>query len=661
MVMSNGQLLIGLDDFGQVYDFYFPYVGHENHLSQNTVNKFGVWVEGNFHWLDDPHWQRDIHHAAETMSAEITAYNEYLKLELRISDVVYNEENIYLRRVDVINRSERPRLVKLYFNQQFTIYESARGDTAIYDPHHDVVIHYKGRRVFLANAWHDNRGIHDHSIGQLGIEGKEGTFRDAEDGDLAENHIEHGIVDSVISVEMEIEPNRTETAYHWVAAAKSFSEAYRLNDLVLRKKPDYLIYTTQCYWRSWANKQNYTFHHLSKEVVDLFKSSLLTIRTHINDNGPIMASCDSDLLKHGKGMYTYNWHRDGALVAASLDKAGYSNVTRRFFEFCNRSLEPDGYFLHKYLADESLGSSWHPWVRDGKPSLPIQEDETALVIWALWEHYKYSKDLEFVEHIYNSLIKQATQFLVSYIDYDLYLPYASYDLWEEIYGVTTFTCSAVYAGLLSASKFAHILGKKDKASEYATVAENLRESIIRHLYDETEGYFYKYVTIHNGKIVDINRTVDSASAFGIHKFGVLPVDDPRLESAFKVTKERLTVPNEVGGLCRYENDYYFRITQEYTGNPWIITTLWIAQFEIAKAKTESDLKSVQDTLEWVKKYTVFANMISEQLNPYTGAPLSVNPLIWSHAEYVNTIMDYMEKLEELGIAPKQEILSDTPG
>ena len=32
----------------------------------------------------------------------------------------------------------------------------------------------------------------------------------------------------------------------------------------------------------------------------------------------------------------------------------------------------------------SPASSWHPWVLNGARVLPIQEDETALVVWALW-------------------------------------------------------------------------------------------------------------------------------------------------------------------------------------------------------------------------------------------------------------------------------------
>jgi GH15 family glucan-1,4-alpha-glucosidase len=31
--------------------------------------------------------------------------------------------------------------------------------------------------------------------------------------------------------------------------------------------------------------------------------------------------------------------------------------------------------------------------------------------------------------------------------------------------------------------------------------------------------------------------------------------------------------------------------------------------------------------------------MSEQINPTTGEPASVMPLIWSHAEFINTVLD----------------------
>ena len=36
--------------------------------------------------------------------------------------------------------------------------------------------------------------------------------------------------------------------------------------------------------------------------------------------------------------------------------------------------------MHKYRSDSSLGSSWHGWIVNGHPELPIQEDETALIL-----------------------------------------------------------------------------------------------------------------------------------------------------------------------------------------------------------------------------------------------------------------------------------------
>ena len=63
-------------------------------------------------------------------------------------------------------------------------------------------------------------------------------------------------------------------------------------------------------------------------------------------------------------------------------------VTRNFYALCAKIIEKGGYFLHKYTPSGSVASSWHPWLKDEKSQLPIQEDETALVIWALWNHYQ---------------------------------------------------------------------------------------------------------------------------------------------------------------------------------------------------------------------------------------------------------------------------------
>jgi len=51
--VGNGALLINFDRNYQLRDIYYPRVGQENHTS-GELNRFGVWVDGRFAWLDIP-------------------------------------------------------------------------------------------------------------------------------------------------------------------------------------------------------------------------------------------------------------------------------------------------------------------------------------------------------------------------------------------------------------------------------------------------------------------------------------------------------------------------------------------------------------------------------------------------------------------------------
>ena len=103
-------------------------------------------------------------------------------------------------------------------------------------------------------------------------------------------------------------------------------------------------------------------------------------------------------------------------------------------------------------------------------------------------------------------------------------------------------------------------------------------------------------------------------------------------------------------MPRYVNDNYYRTGPFAPSNPWFVTTLWRAQYYITKAQNEEDLKIVKDCFAWVCRYALPSGVLSEQLNPFTGDQLSAAPLTWSHAEFVNTVIDYLEKLESFGVS-----------
>jgi len=648
IMLGNGYILVGLDKFGQVKDFYFHYPGLENHVSENLTHKIGMFLDNRFTWIDEASWSVEVGSIKGTMASDMVARNSELGIELHFNDVVYNEKDIFIREIKIKNLFDRLRTIKLFFNQQFNISQTSRGETAYYDPRERVIIHYKGRRVFLVNATLDNMGFDEYSTGLMGIEGKTGTFKDAEDGKLSGNGIEHGKVDSVIGISFEVQPKKEKTMYYWVCVAKSIASVKKLDAYVRARLPQDILKTTKDYWSAWANVRNFSFYGLKDESVELFKQSLFNMRTHTAKNGAIIASGDSEMLQFGRDYYEYVWPRDGANTAIALASAGDYAASRRFFKYCEDIITDEGYFMHKYHPDKSLGASWHPWVENGRKQFPIQEDETALVVYALWEYYRYSRDLEFVETIYNSIIRKAGEFMLSYKDSKTSLPGESYDLWEREYGISTFTSSSVYGALIASANFAKLLGKQASVEKYFDAAETIKKSIFKYLYDKEAGVFYKLIDT-TAKRPEIERTVDISSIYGIYKFGVLKPEDTIVKKAVENTIERLSVKTDSGGIARFEGDTYHHMGGNYPGNPWIITSLWLAQYYIAIASSEASFEPAKDWINWVTKYANKAGVLPEQLNPYNGEHLSAAPLTWSHAEYVLTITQYLGKLEELGI------------
>ena len=83
------------------------------------------------------------------------------------------------------------------------------------------------------------------------------------------------------------------------------------------------------------------------------------------------------------------------------------------------------------------------------------------------------------------------------------------------------------------------------------------------------------------------------------------------------------------------------------GNPWIICTLWQAQYLIEKARTLDELNEAIPLLEWTVRHAAPSGVLAEQINPYTAEHMSVSPLTWSHATYIIVVMEYLKKLQAL--------------
>lgn len=647
LVVGNGKFLINLDQHGFIRDMYYPYVGQLNHVGGYRC-RVGCWVDGTFTWFSDPEWKITLSYIEDSLVTNVTAANEWLGLTIIMNDGIHQRDSIFLKRLRVINHRGGRRKIQLFFHQDLVINETEVGDTAVYYPANHTVFHYKKDRYFMFNGSSNLGGIYQFTTGIKRFHQAEGTWRDAEDGHLMGNPIAQGSVDSTISLRTEIPPHESQTLYYWCAAGASLEEVKKQDSYVKESGAGNLLDRISVYWQRWANKTRRNYGDLSPDIIKLFKHSLLIVRTQTDAQGAIIAANDTDIMMYNRDHYSYMWPRDGALVALAMSMADYHGMIVPFFHFCAKALTPEGYLQHKYNPDGTVGSSWHPYSHDGMEQLPIQEDETALVLFTLWQDYVRGGDIELPQSLYRTLIRRAAKFLYTYIEPDLKLPKPSYDLWEERYGIFTFTASAVYGGLNAAANFAELFGDDERSERYREAAQSLKNGMLKHLWNEQLGRFVRGLYRKDGKwIQDITP---ESSIFAIFEFGVLPADDERVVRTMNAIREKLTVSTSIGGIARYHHDYYFQRSDQIDkvpGNPWIICTLWLASFDIANASAIEDLEAPRNALTWVMQHSMESGMLPEQLDPFTGSPLSVAPLTWSHATFILTVTKYVQKYEEL--------------
>ena len=103
LILGNGNILVCIDRHDRVRDFYYPFVGYENHVAGHR-HKTGVWVDGNFSWLlESLGWEGKINYKKDSLVGETNATNPALALKLKIVEAVHHEKNIFLRKITIKN------------------------------------------------------------------------------------------------------------------------------------------------------------------------------------------------------------------------------------------------------------------------------------------------------------------------------------------------------------------------------------------------------------------------------------------------------------------------------------------------------------------------------------------------------------------------------
>ncbi|MBA2279398.1 glycoside hydrolase family 15 protein [Candidatus Saccharibacteria bacterium] len=635
VVLSNGQMFVGLNQHGLVHDFYYPYVGLDNlTTTRSECHKIGIWADGKFSWVNDGTWEINVDFETDALISLITMKNKDMSLELQLQDFVDPKTNAFCRHMKIANRSDSQREIRVFMHQVFQISQAGRADTALFVPDGNYLLDYKGRCSLLVYAeTSDGAPFDQYAVGNCGIEGKEGTFKDAEDGELSGNAVEHGGVDSVIRLSLRLGANQAKVIDYWIIAANSQLDAEKIHEELKKDSMVPRLRAAREWWNDWMAPAKDKFAVLDSHHRDLAKKSLLVVKAHIDRRGSILASGDSSIFNYGRDYYCYCWPRDGAFAIWPLIRLGFKEEARNFFEFCRDIIHKDGYLMHKYQPDRAIGSTWHPLLHKNRRELAIQEDETAIVIIMLGEYLKLTGDKDFVELLYSTLIRPAAMFMAGFIDEATNLPHASYDLWEEKFLTSSYTVATVYSSLVVAGQFSELFGFPDDAVLWREAARRI-ESGLPLLFDQDRLAFRKGILLQPEGDLSYDNTLDVSSLYGMMMFGPKSTSEQVRQTA-NLIEQIMTDKTTSGGTPRYENDWYMRTRHNVLGNPWFICGLWLAQYY----KDNDMPEKAEVIMTWTSSKALSSGILSEQVEPETGFQVGVAPLVWSHAEYINTALD----------------------
>ncbi len=209
-------------------------------------------------------------------------------------------------------------------------------------------------------------------------------------------------------------------------------------------------------------------------------------------------------------------------------------------------------------------------------------DNTPLLILALWHHYNTTGDRTFLERIYPAALK-AARYLLAHRD-ERGLVWCSSTKtqdwgivgWRNVIdnyrlsGATTELNSECFAALQTVGHMARVLDKHDESAEFAREAAELREAINTHLINPDNGLYYLNIDVDGRPRSDITSDLVFPVMFGVASDETAARIIARLSAEDFWTEAGIrTVPRDAPG---YGPTHGYGLL----GGVWVAVTFWYA-------------------------------------------------------------------------------------
>lgn len=386
------------------------------------------------------------------------------------------------------------------------------------------------------------------------------------------------------------------------------------------------------YWKKYVKDHNGLELDLAetpknRKIKQIYTRTILLYSLLVNhETGGISAAVEVDENLKQCGGYQYCWPRDAVFTTTAMDILKMKKEVEKFYKsFCKNTQSRNGMWEQRFFTDGRLAPCWG-----------YQIDETASVIIGVYNHYKVIEDKKFLKDNLK-MCEKAITFLKKYVE-DVFQETnkcgISYDLWEEYEGVNLYAVSSIFASFNTMIKIYEELKEEFTKNRVKQENVNKEKETLRNLSVKLREYILKNFYDENKKSLVRNledKTLDISILGTVIPFELFSPKDKKILNT--VERINMTLRTYTGGYKRFETDTYRE------GKPWIIATLWIAEYYLEIGEKQK----AKECFDFVIKTSTEHGFLAEQVNNSTMQPDWVIGLGWSHAMFIETLKKMIEK------------------
>ena len=540
--------------------------------------------------------------------------NTYFELKILQTDFVCSDKNVLIKRYKMKNKNN----IDLQIN--FLIHSGL-----ITNENNQVSGYFKNNTLFqymhdYTFAIYSNKTINNSQINNNATNIEEGIIGDKDYIGMSN--------DSSISFDLGVLKPNEEIEFciyvninHGAEIKTTEAKIEEIKKIDYKKELD----KTKRYWEKYVKDHdtiklpNSNTKYMEK-IEKRYKRTILLYPLLTNHlTGGISAAIEIDEERTKCGRYSYCWPRDGIFITNALDILGMEKETEKFYKtFCKTTQSKNGMWEQRFYTDGTLAPCWG-----------YQIDETASVVYGVYNHYEHTNNLKFLKDTLK-MCENATKYLKKYTQ-DLLEgkeeEYKSYDLWEENEGIHTYSLAAIFSSFEVMIKIYEKVKPEFKENRLKIEKIEKELIILKEYLVKIKDYILKNLYDNNKKSFIRNKDgkIDISLLGLVTPFKVFAPKEKKILNT--IEKMDLSIRTYTGGYLRYEGDNYVG------GNPWIISSLWMANYYIEAGNK----KKARECFEFVVKTATEHGFLAEQIDNSTMQAKWVIGLGWSHAMFIDVL------------------------